>query len=119
MGPPPPIPPPARAPKENPLDRIPEHKRHRYERIKLAVREKIEHRIELFRAWIRIDGRVQGTVELSDEEKIERFWDFQARKKLIESMKTNPNAGPEQVRAYLEEMETLALREAGRGTGLE
>ena len=88
---------------------------HRWERIKDAVKERILAKAELLRGYIRVDdGRIAFTTTLTDEEKLERFLDFEERQRIIERIKADPEMPPEKVKEYIDRMEALAMKENAR-----
>ena len=88
--------------RKSPLERIPENKRHRYEKIVLSVRAFIEHEKDLMREWIMAPSGDRNAFEipLTPEEQMTNYLDMQKRAQIINGIVARQ--GLQGVRDYLD-----------------
>ena len=98
---------------KTPLDRIPEQKRHRYERIVLATREVMDHRKRLIKDFIEIDGRPAFMIPLTAEEQRQRVSGVNGQQsmqdRIMQANQIIKDRGLKGARDYLDQ-----IREAAR-----
>lgn len=86
---------------------------HRLEEIELAVEEVVNGRIKFLLEFL--GDPPPFTHKLTEEEQLQRYLNFQDRQKTIEAIATDPDAGPAEVKAYLDAMLAAAEQETENG----
>lgn len=78
---------------KNPFESIPVEQRHRFERIALALYERLKHRKELIEQYIVVNGRPAGMIPLTPEQRHQRFMDRELRLQTVRQLvaKGQPN----------------------------